>query len=199
VTDPAAAGQYRVMERLQRTPADGVPPGHPRLEEIYDREFAYVWQTLRRLGVGAAELEDVAHDVFVVVHRRLGDFDPTRALRPWLFGIAYRVASEHRRRPARAARQGAAAVDAAELADPAPSPERLAASEQARRQVARALDQLPLDQRAVVVLHDIDGASVPEIARALEVPLNTVYSRLRLGRAKFVAAVAAEIGDGELR
>jgi RNA polymerase sigma-70 factor (ECF subfamily) len=169
------------------------------LEEIYEREFPYVWQTLRRLGVNAAELEDVAHDVFVVVHRRLGDFDATRALRPWLFGIAYRVASEQRRRPAGPARSGAPPLDAAEVADPAPSPERMAASEEARRQVGRALDQLPLDQRAVMVLHDIDGASVPEIARALEVPLNTVYSRLRLARAKFVAAVAAEMGDGELR
>jgi RNA polymerase sigma-70 factor (ECF subfamily) len=198
VTDPAAGGQYPVMERLQRPPGPAAPAVHPRLEEIYQQQFSYVWQTLRRLGVRAAELEDVAHDVFVVVHRRLADFDPTREVRPWLFGIAYRVASEHRRRPAQTM-GGAMGVDVSEIADPAPSPERMAASEQARRRVALALEQLPLEQRAVFVLHDIDGASAPEIARALELPLNTVYSRLRLARVKFLAAVATDLAEGDKR
>jgi RNA polymerase sigma-70 factor (ECF subfamily) len=62
--------------------------------------------------------------------------------------------------------------------------------------VARALEQLPMEQRAVLVRHDIDGFAAPEIARELELPLNTVYSRLRLARAKFVDALAtAEQGE----
>jgi RNA polymerase sigma-70 factor (ECF subfamily) len=84
-------------------------------------------------------------------------------------------------------------VEVAEIPDSGPSPERVLAGEEARRQVARALEKLPLEQRAVFVLHDIDGVSAPEIARALEVPLNTVYSRLRLAREKFLAAVAADL------
>ena len=90
-------------------------------------------------------------------------------------------------------RTAAPGVDVAEIPDSGPSPERALAGEEARRQVARALEQLPLEQRAVFVLHDIDGVSAPEFARALEVPLNTVYSRLRLAREKFLAAVAADV------
>jgi len=55
--------------------------------------------------------------------------------------------------------------------------------------VARALDTLDFDRRAVFILHEIDGVAIPEIARALEIPSNTAYSRLRLARADFGAAV----------
>jgi RNA polymerase sigma-70 factor (ECF subfamily) len=70
-------------------------------DEIYRRHFPYVWRTLRRLGVAPADVEDVAHEVFVVVHRRLADFDGQRPIKPWLFGIAFRLASEDRRRARR--------------------------------------------------------------------------------------------------
>lgn len=167
-----------------------VAPG-PAFARIYQEHFGYVWQTLRRLGAHPAELEDLAHDIFLVVHRRHCDYDPARPLRPWLFGITFRVASEHRRRRAS---NGAAAPPglADEIADHAPSPEGALSSAQARQRVARALDQLPLDQRAVLVMHDIDGTAVPEIANALALPLNTTYSRLRLARKKLVAALAIE-------
>ena len=53
-----------------------------------------------------------------------------------------------------------------------------------------AMDALDLDKRAVLILHDLDGESVPDIARALGLPEGTVYSRLRAARAEFTAAVA---------
>ena len=57
--------------------------------------------------------------------------------------------------------------------------------------VQAALDQLPMEQRAVFVLHELDEQSAPEVAEALGTPLNTVYSRLRLARERFRAAVEA--------
>jgi RNA polymerase sigma-70 factor (ECF subfamily) len=163
----------------------------PTFRALYEGEFSYLWHTLRRLGIRARDLEDTVHDVFVVVHRRLGDYDPERPLRPWLFGIAYRVASERRRR---APADPAAAEEILALADEGPGAEALLVAAQARAQVQRALEALPLEQRAVMVMHDLDGCTAPEVADALELPLNTVYSRLRLAREKFVAAVRAGRG-----
>jgi RNA polymerase sigma-70 factor (ECF subfamily) len=168
-------------------------PARPSFRAIYEEEFSYLWHTLRRLGTRAWDLEDTVHDVFVVVHRRLRDYDPARPLRPWLFGIAYRVASERRRR-------GPAELPAPDeelvgVPDEAPSAEAMLAAGQARRRVHGALQGLPLEQRAVMVMHDLDGCTAPEVAEALEVPLNTVYSRLRLARDKFVAALRAQPGE----
>jgi RNA polymerase sigma-70 factor, ECF subfamily len=165
----------------------------PTFREIYDQEFGYVWHALRRLGTRGPDLEDAAHEVFVVIHRRLGDYDPARPLRPWLFGIAYRISSERRRSDA-GSLGVAAREDVLELPDHAPSAEAMLAAEEARRRVHRALATLPLEQRAVMIMHDLEGHSAPQVAMALGVPLNTVYSRLRLAREKFVLAVRP---DGE--
>lgn len=158
----------------------------PDFETLYGREFSYVYRTLRRLGVRAADVEDLVHDVFVVVHRRLPDFDAARPVRPWLFGIAYRVASDHRRLARHVREVG---VDFPHARCEAPDPEARAQAAEARDLVLEALDALDLDRRAVLVMHDIDGHAVPEIAAALDVPLNTVYSRLRIARERFEAAV----------
>ncbi len=161
-------------------------PATVDFETLYRAEFTYVWHTLRRLGVRERDLEDLAHDVFVVVHRRLGDYDPSRPLKPWLFGIAFRVASGDRRRARYHAEVAGTVVDVA--ADVPGADDQLAAR-QDRQLVLDALEALDLDRRAVFVMHDIDGHAAPEIAAAVGVPLNTVYSRLRLAREKFAAAV----------
>src|SRR6185436_7362521 len=134
-----------------------------------------------------ADLEDLTHDVFVIVYRSLPEYDPKRPLRPWLFGMAYRFASDYRRR----AQHRREVVDdrRVEPIDRAPPADEQLAAQQARQLVIDALDAVELDRRAVLVMHDIDGHGVPEIAQALEIPLNTAYSRLRLAREQFKAAV----------
>ena len=161
-----------------------MPPAD--LARLYRDGFAYVYSTLRRLGVRERDLEDRTHDVFLVVHRHLADFDPRRPLRPWLFGIAFRVAAGERRRAGHQAEIPTAAVDAAALVGDA---EADVSAGQERALVLRALAGIDVDQRAVLILHDIDGCPAPAIASTLGVPLNTVYSRLRLARGKFADAV----------
>lgn len=158
-----------------------------RFQAIYAAELGYVLATLRRLGVRPADLEDVAHDVFVAIYRHVADYDPSRPLRPWLFGFAYRKARDHRR----LARHRYEVSDAA--AEPicaAGQPDELVEEERMRRLVLEALDELELEKRGILVMHDIDGVRVPEIAKVLEIPLNTAYSRLRLARAAFEKVVA---------
>ncbi len=158
----------------------------PDFRAIFERESSYVWNCLRRLGVRASDLEDLAHEVFMTVHLKLAEYDPARPLRPWLFGISFRVASDHRRRAYHHRERGDVDI---EPVDPAvPADEQLAA-EQSRRLLMAALDALDLDRRAVVVLHEIDGIAMPEVATTLGIPLNTAYSRLRLAREQLQAAV----------
>jgi RNA polymerase sigma-70 factor (ECF subfamily) len=155
------------------------------LDAVYREHVDYVWITLRRLGVAAADLEDVAHEVFVTVHRRLGEFDRTRAVRPWIFGIALRVASRYRRSIRRRREVHDDQLDSASDA----TGDELLARREAHRIVFDALDRLSVDQRAVFVLFELEGRTAPEIADELGLPLNTVYSRLRIARDRFTAAV----------
>lgn len=161
-------------------------PGSAEFQAAFRSEFGYVWKTLRRLGVREADLPDVTHDVFVAFYRRLAEYDRARPLKPWLFGIAYRVASDHRRL-ARHAREVPNPV--ADPPDPASGIEADLEARRARSLVLRALQDVADERRPVLVMHDIEGFAMPEIAEALGIPLNTGYSRLRLARAEFAVAV----------
>jgi RNA polymerase sigma factor (sigma-70 family) len=122
----------------------------------------------------------------MVFSRRLRDYDVSRPLKPWLFGIAFRLASEDRRR-------GRSRVEVLgesfEAPDGAPSAVELLEADERRQLVLDCLQTLDLDQRAAMILVDIDGESPTEVGAALGIPLPTVYSRLRLGRTRFAAAV----------
>ncbi|MCB9537414.1 MAG: sigma-70 family RNA polymerase sigma factor [Myxococcales bacterium] len=172
-------------------PAPSLPDvtAPPPFRAVYDAHFDHVWHTLRRLGVAARDLEDAAHEVFVVVHRKLRtDFDASRPVRPWLTGIAYRVAADERRR-ARHHRERLGAPDLAAVADPGPAPDRVVEAREARAEVQAALEALDLEKRVIFVMSALDGEPCPAIAEALGLPLNTVYSRLRVARQTFAAAV----------
>ncbi len=155
-------------------------------EAVFRTEIGWVLATLRRYGVHDADLEDVAHDVFVVFYRKLDQFDPARSLRAWLGGIAHRVASDHRKR-AHVRRE--TAQDPIDPVDPRPPPEESLDAARARALVREALADVEEQRRPVLVLHDIDGLPMSEIAAALDLPINTAYSRLRLARADFRRAV----------
>lgn len=156
------------------------------LGAVYGREFDWVWATLRRLGVAARNLPDVTHDVFVVVHRRAHTYDPSRPLRPWLFGVAYRVARDHH---CLARNRHESVVEAPEPIDPSPGQDQELARAQARALVLAALQCVELDRRVVFILHDLEEQPMTEIAAALEVPVKTLYSRLATARTEFTAAV----------
>jgi RNA polymerase sigma-70 factor (ECF subfamily) len=156
-------------------------------EEIYESYFEFVWRSLRRMGVPERSVDDAAHDVFLVVHRRLAEFAGRSLVRTWLFGIAWRVASLYR---AREKRHGPPEGVVDEAQDPEHRrPDAEAMRHQAAEIVQTLLDQLAPDRRAILVAVEIEELSVPEAAEALGVPLNTAYSRLRLARRDFEQAL----------
>jgi RNA polymerase sigma-70 factor, ECF subfamily len=188
---PWAAGTRPRTRRLP-PPASSAPPV-PTVSDIYDRHAPFVWRVLRGLGVAADRLDDAVQDVFVVVHRRLGDFEGRSAVTTWLYGIARRVASQYRRSVPRH-QHGA---DPDQLAG-GRSPYEDARRSQAARLLGEILDELDDDKREVFVLIEIEQLSAPDVAGMVGIPVNTVYSRLRLARARFEAAVARRrAGEGE--
>jgi RNA polymerase sigma-70 factor, ECF subfamily len=156
----------------------------PEFEAIYAEYFSAVWRTLRRLGVPVAQLDDAAQDVFLVVHRRLPEFDG-RSVRGWLYAIAVRIASDYRR--SALLRRTLPLSDS--LVDPALDPGRTNELRESVRQLHALLGELPEQKRTVFVLGELEELSVPEIAEALAENVNTVYSRLRAARAEFEAAL----------
>lgn len=181
-------GRENAFERADAA-LQSVPSLSPAFTAIYRAELTHVVHTLRRFGVREADLEDLAHDVFVTVHRRLADYDASRPIKPWLSGIAYRVALDHRRLARHRFESPFQRAESEERADPSTGTDERLAEQQMRGIVLAALDQIDLDRKAILVMHDLDEQPMSEIARALAIPLNTGYSRLRLARKDFEAAV----------
>ena len=152
---------------------------------LFELEGAYVFRSLRRLSVPSADLEDLAHEVFLAVHGQLNHYDPSRPLRPWLFAFAFRIAANYRRKM----RGETDLSEAEEIRDEAEGADVLIDQERKRRLVLQALEGIKLDRRAVFVLHELDGVTCAQIASTLTIPVGTVYSRLRLAREDFSAAV----------
>jgi len=153
---------------------------------FYDAHFDYVWRSLRRLGVPEAALDDATQEVFVIALRRHGQFEGRSSVRTWLFGIALNRAREL----ARSVRRRAEDELPEYLPDiAAPDQEQRAIDAQALAVVYRALDELTSDRRAVLVMADVEEMTASEIAELLAIPLNTAYSRIRLARRDFEAAL----------
>ena len=159
--------------------------------EIYDAHFLFVWRSLRRLNVPEADTPDATQEVFLVVHRRLPEFEWRAKITTWLYRICIHVARDRRRRAH--VRREVPTTDELELrADPAADTEAAAQRLQALEQLQAALAQMDLEQRAVFTLFELEGMTGQQIADILEIPLGTVYSRLRLGRESFRKAIARQ-------
>lgn len=165
----------------------------PSLREVYDAHVEFVWSALVRLGVPASDADDATQEVFLVVHRRLEDFEGRASLRSWVYGICLRVASNHRRKRRTQRDSVSPHDDGNELASSLPSstrdPEEQLADHQARLVVEAALASLAPEQQLMIVMFEIDDLSGKEIATTLGLPLGTVHSRLHRARDAFRVAV----------
>lgn len=156
-----------------------------RLRVLVDDHFDFIWRSLRRFGLSAADADDASQRVFVIASRKLEQIESGKE-RSYLFGAAYRVVREIRRSKAR--KPEAQLTDETELADTALNPEEFADRLRARALLDEVLREIPIEARTIFVLFELEEMTVPQIAALLEVPLGTVASRLRRGRELFRAA-----------
>jgi RNA polymerase sigma-70 factor (ECF subfamily) len=180
----ASLNQLRIIPNPPGSGAGSRKASDDACLDAYQRELDYLMRTLRRLGVNQEDVEDLAHEVFMVLQKTWSTYDATRALKPFLFGIAFRVAASHRRK-----RWREVPFAVIEEPDHAPAPDRAAEASQARAIVLDALNRIPLKRRAVLVMHDLDEVPVQDVAATLDIPLFTAYSRLRKARRELEAAV----------
>lgn len=149
-----------------------------------------VWRTLRRVGVPASAVDDVAQEVFLSIHRALPTWEGRASLRTWIYRIARNAGLNHgravRRRP-----DGAPTAASDDAPHASPDPESTAASREALEELSAILSHIHESKREVLVLMELEGFSAPEVAELLSIPLNTVYSRLRLARAELERLLAA--------
>jgi RNA polymerase sigma-70 factor (ECF subfamily) len=153
--------------------------------EVYRAHGDFVWASLQRMGVRDADLQDQLQEVFIVVHRRLADFEGRSTLTTWLFGICLRVVAGYRRKLARRREQGVEVLP--ELSDESleKDPERSASRNEGRERLAQVLDAMDVDKRVVLVMFEVEDLSCDEIAKIIGIPVGTVYSRLHAARAQF--------------
>ena len=183
MTDRSQAGESPVVQ--VESAADA--PREHRFRALYHAEFEFVWAVARRFGVPPAAIDDAVQEVFLTVFRRLDILRYEVSPRAWLYQVTRKIAARHHRGTTRLARRVAAF--AAVTTDTSESPQ---ARHEAAHLLARLLAQLPRGTREVWELTEVLGMSGPEIAGELQLPLNTVYSRLRLARAQLLTHSSAE-------
>ena len=159
---------------------------------IYREHARFVWLSLQRLGIHPSDLDDIAQDVFMIVHRRLDTFDRRARISTWLFGICMRVAANYRRR-----RRWTREVLSGGIEDERPSAQAAADDILVRREqrelAERALNRLEVAKRATFVMFEIESLSCNEIAELMNVPVGTVYSRLHSARRQLEKNLARDI------
>jgi RNA polymerase sigma-70 factor, ECF subfamily len=191
VTDRSASGVQK--QQVMTLPAPAVPhvrPAAPSFREVYEAHVDLVWRTLRRVGVPAAHVDDVAQEVFLSIHKALPTWEGRASLRTWIYRIARNAAINHARSMHRRP-DGTPTERADENATGRLDPEAEASRNESLDELSSLLQSMHESKREVLILVELEGFSVPEVAELTNAPLNTVYSRLRLARAELERLLAA--------
>ncbi|WP_312179251.1 RNA polymerase sigma factor SigE [Arthrobacter sp.] len=153
----------------------------PTWEEVVQAHSSKVYRLAYRLTGNKHDAEDLTQEVFVRVFRSLANFQPG-TLDGWLHRITTNLFLDQARRRSRIRFDGMSEEAESRLPSPGPGPERSFEFNNLDVDIQQALEELPPDFRAAVVLCDLEGLSYDEVARALGVKLGTVRSRIHRGR-----------------
>jgi RNA polymerase sigma-70 factor (ECF subfamily) len=172
-----APGEHQAGEESRLLSSRSDPAAFPAL---FRAHAPFVWRVLRRYGVASADLEDACQEVFMVVHRRLPEFEGRSSLRTWIYEIARRSALSQRRSHDR---QPLLAGDLLTLPDLANAgPEQRLERERALHWLESALAQLPEDKREAFVLYELEEMTLAEVSAAQGCAINTVHYRVTSAR-----------------
>jgi RNA polymerase sigma-70 factor, ECF subfamily len=193
-----SSAQVRSVLENESEDLGSLPAPVPPFQTVYATYFDFVWATTRRLGVDASAVDDVVQEIFIAIHGSLATLQRPEALKSWIYSVARRTVSNHHRAIRARGGKGATVVDD-DLESPQPTPFELTQKNSDLQLLADLLAELEEPKREVFALVELEEMTVPEVAEALEIPLNTAYSRLRAARLAFEAAVARHDARGKRR
>jgi RNA polymerase sigma-70 factor (ECF subfamily) len=170
---------------VDRQPPRARDASAERLEGWFRDHFAALWRLAARLGVPCSNIDDVVQEAFIAADRRAGDIT-AGSERRFLLSTTVKLCANLRRRQETRREREQCEPPAHETLDA----EQLLVRKQLRQWLDVALDTLPLEQRTVFVLHELEGLGIAEMASLLELPVGTVASRLARGRARFSKSAA---------
>ncbi len=166
----------------------------PTFADVFDRHARFVWRALRRQGVSEADIQDACQEVFLVIHRKLPEFEGRSTITSWIYSICIRVGSAFRRRSYKRHEIPAAIPPEQSVA---PLQQIELETLDALQELDRALAQLSESQRQVFVLYEIEQLGMKEVAAVLGCPLQTAFSRLYAARQKVVEAIEEPMAEGD--
>ena len=190
---PPCGFQAVSPEECPFPPSDAATSARARLRAIIDQHYAFLWRTLRYLGVPDSATDDAAQQVLCIIARRLAEI-ATGAERSFVFSTALRVASEARRASRR--RPAVPVEDIDGFPTPGATPEEALERRRAHEALRDVLEGIPVDLRMVFVLFELEELTQSEIASMLGIAQGTVASRLRRARDKFRALVRRRLAAG---
>src|ERR1039457_374138 len=162
----------------------------PSFANLYNAYFDFVWSTARYLGVEQSEIDDVVQEVFFTIYGRLHTIERPESLRSWIYGVVRRIVSKyHRNKRTRLIETGAERIEPEMLQPEWRTPQHMAEQHEQTTLLWSLLEKLDASKREVFVLAELEEMTAPEIADAVGVPLNTVYSRLRVARQELEEAL----------
>lgn len=157
-----------------------------RFDELFARESPYVRRVLRRHGVRPADVEDACQEVFLVVYRRLHEFEQRSSLRTWLYGICIRVGANQRRRAVHRREEPASTPPEVEVA---PDQGRTLEHSQDLELLDQALAVMDPKRRDVFMLHELEDRSLREVAQQVGCRVATAYARLYAARRELADSI----------
>lgn len=154
----------------------------PAFEELYALHHDFVWHNVLRMGVPWAMADDATQDVFVVVARKLGEFEGRSTVRTWLFAIMIRVVRDLRRREFRRDACRRAFAHSQHARASAEHEDSACRRSDAARTLHELLQRIDERKRLVFIMSELESMTGPEIARALDISLPASYARLRAAK-----------------
>lgn len=194
---PGQTSEARVLAVQPQAPPSS-SAAMPTFQAVYEEQFEFVWTCVQRLGVDASAIDDVVQDAFIVIHGRLHTLQQPEALRSWIYGVVRRTVSTYYRAK-RTRAVVSTTADGMEVESPEPTPYDVAQTNSDIELLAKLLAELDEPRRELLALVELYEMTVPEAAAALDIPINTAYSRLRKARLAFEAALARHDAGGGRR